>query len=137
VRDTARHPLANAEVIVLKPARAVRTDSAGRFVIEGLPAGTYDMRARRLGFYFAETKVTLVNRTTKVLVFELFDRPQVLATVEVTAKCPRWDMSGFLCRQQKGTRGFFMDEEAIDAKHAFATGVVSAWTKLAHAVGPV
>jgi len=120
VTDSAHRPLANAEVIVMepRPGRSVRTDSAGQFVIDGLAPGTYNIRARRLGFYVAQSRIALTNGQPKIVIFELLARPQVLAPIEVTAKCVRWTIEGFACRQAKGGRGVFMDEEAIDAKHA-------------------
>jgi hypothetical protein len=44
-------PLADATVRVDGVTREARTDSAGVFVLPGVPTGTITVRARRIGFY--------------------------------------------------------------------------------------
>jgi hypothetical protein len=53
VMDDAAMPVVNAEVVVLGRRGSVRTDSAGRFHLENLPEGRYDVVIRRLGFISA------------------------------------------------------------------------------------
>lgn len=50
VTDTARQPLAGVRVSVVGTALAAATDSAGRFVLAGIPAGPLRVAFRRLGF---------------------------------------------------------------------------------------
>ncbi len=49
VSDSAGQPLANAQVTVIGTRLGTVTDAGGRFVIRGVPAGTYDLRVVRLG----------------------------------------------------------------------------------------
>lgn len=114
VRDTAKRPIADAEVMIIAPEMRVRTDSSGAFRISGLAAGTYEVRARRIGYFPAQTKVVLRERTTKPLIFELPSRTVMLDTVTVTSRCADTEFGGFLCRQRKGS-GVFMDIEQIDS----------------------
>jgi hypothetical protein len=44
-------PLPDATVRVDGVSREARTDSAGAFVLAGVPGGTVTVRARRIGFY--------------------------------------------------------------------------------------
>jgi hypothetical protein len=118
VRDTTRRMLADAEVMILSPERRVRTDSAGNFYIAGLEAGTYDLRARRLGFYPAQARLVIGANTEKQILFELEARPVLLDTVNVTATCGRLEFSSFVCRRRNGGPGVFMDIDAIDSTNS-------------------
>ncbi len=50
VKDDLGAPIASVEVSVQAAARVVRTDSAGKFVLASLPAGTVNVGFRRLAF---------------------------------------------------------------------------------------
>src|SRR5689334_11261915 len=71
VRDSLKRPIANAEVFLVESDRRMRTDSSGTFVFSDLAPGKYEIHARRIGFFPAETVVELVPRATKQLIFEL------------------------------------------------------------------
>src|SRR5438045_3298338 len=49
VTDSGAHPIAGAQITVVGTALRSNTDDAGRFTIGGVVAGTYDIRAQRLG----------------------------------------------------------------------------------------
>jgi outer membrane receptor for ferrienterochelin and colicins len=49
VADSAARPIAGAQISVVGTAHRAISDDAGRFTITGVPAGTYDLRAQRLG----------------------------------------------------------------------------------------
>ena len=49
VADSASRPIAGAQVSVVGTARQAISDDAGRFLIVGVPAGSYEVRAQRLG----------------------------------------------------------------------------------------
>jgi hypothetical protein len=50
VRDTARIGIASAEVGVPRLQLTTRTDTAGRFILLGVPIGRVELSVRRLGF---------------------------------------------------------------------------------------
>jgi hypothetical protein len=50
VDQVTRHPLADAQVLVAGTTLAARSDSAGRFVVSQVPAGTHTLRIARLGY---------------------------------------------------------------------------------------
>ncbi len=56
--DSTQRPLANVEVVLPDLDLTTRTDSAGRFRIGEIPAGTHRVVARRLGFGVLETELT-------------------------------------------------------------------------------
>jgi hypothetical protein len=50
VKDSSGAPIPNVEVTAIKIAKVVRSDSAGRFVLSRLPAGSTDFTFRRLAY---------------------------------------------------------------------------------------
>ena len=118
VRDSLKQPVVDVEVTVVSTDRRVRTDSAGRFTIASLDAGTYNLRARRIGYFPAEIRVKLAANSAKSVDIELERRPILLDTVNVTASCARFDFAGFACRRRgMGNSGhaYFFDVDAIDS----------------------
>jgi iron complex outermembrane receptor protein len=49
VADSASRPISGAQVSVVGKAHQAISDDAGRFMITGVPAGSYEVRAQRLG----------------------------------------------------------------------------------------
>lgn len=122
VRDSAARPVAAADIIVRPGDRRTRSDSAGRFIITGLGADHYTVRARKIGYAPTTYDVALSNagRVDIQLVFD--QRMPMLDTVIVTAdrKCSEFTLSGFVCRRQGGG-GIFLDYTDIDDKDALYT----------------
>ena len=122
VRDTAARPVAGADVVVRPGDRRTRSDSAGRFIISGLGADHYTVRARKIGYAPTAYDVALSNagRVDIQLVFD--QRMPMLDTVIVTAdrKCSEFTLSGFVCRRQGGG-GVFLDYTDIDDEDALYT----------------
>jgi Carboxypeptidase regulatory-like domain len=50
VRAVSGDPIAGAQVTVVETKTAATTDGAGRYVIEGVPVGTYTVRINAIGF---------------------------------------------------------------------------------------
>jgi hypothetical protein len=48
--DSTQHPIADLEVSIPRLGIVTRTDSGGRFRLEGLPPGTHQVVARRVGY---------------------------------------------------------------------------------------
>ena len=59
VRDPAGHPLPDVEIRVANARSVTTTDSAGKFALNGLPAGSQLLYARRLGYVVKEANVEL------------------------------------------------------------------------------
>ncbi|MEP6733503.1 MAG: carboxypeptidase-like regulatory domain-containing protein [bacterium] len=122
VRDSASRSVAAADIIVRPGDRRTRSDSAGRFIVTGLGADHYTVRARKIGYAPTTYDVALSNagRVDIQLVFD--QRMPMLDTVIVTAnrKCSEFTLSGFVCRRQGGG-GLFLDYTDIDDKDATYT----------------
>ncbi|MDP9200321.1 MAG: TonB-dependent receptor plug domain-containing protein [Gemmatimonadota bacterium] len=50
VDQTTRSPVQDAQISVVGTQRGALTDQQGRFTITSIPAGTYDLRVRRIGY---------------------------------------------------------------------------------------
>lgn len=59
VADSSDAPLADVEVVLPALGLGARTDMRGAFRIEGVPAGTHRVVARRIGFGALETEIAL------------------------------------------------------------------------------
>jgi Carboxypeptidase regulatory-like domain len=122
VRDTANRPVAAAEISVRPGQLRARTDSAGKFIITGLGADKYTVRARKIGYAPTTYDVSLSN-AGRVDITLVFDQPMpMLDTIKVVAgrACSEWSLDGFVCRR-KGGGGLFFDYTDIDDKDAYYT----------------
>ena len=73
VTTDAGRSLPGVSVVVLgtSPVRGAQTDLGGRFVIAGVPVGTYDLQARVLGFKSVTQPVRVVAADSAVANFQL------------------------------------------------------------------
>ena len=74
-------PVPGVTVILLGTTRGTVSDSAGRFTLGGLPAGTRRIQARRIGFVSTDQPVTVVAGQTATLNFALRSSPIELEAV--------------------------------------------------------
>ena len=59
LNDTTRTPIANADVALQGIARSQRTNERGEFRFIDVPAGTYDLTVRRLGYGVLDARIEL------------------------------------------------------------------------------
>ncbi|MEP7002383.1 MAG: carboxypeptidase-like regulatory domain-containing protein [bacterium] len=122
VRDTANRPVAAADIIIRPGGHRARSDSSGRFLVSGLDADNYTVRARKLGFAPTDFEVGLskAGRADITLVFD--QRMPMLDAIVVTAgrTCSAYSLDGFVCRRKAGG-GVFLDYTDIDDKDALYT----------------
>jgi hypothetical protein len=122
VRDTGDHPIALADISVKPGQLRTRTDSAGKFILTGLGADKYQVRARKIG-YGPTTYDVYLSHAGRVDIKLVFDQPMpMLDTIKVVAgrKCSEWSLDGFVCRRKAGG-GVFLDYTEIDDKDAYYT----------------
>ncbi|MDZ7359641.1 MAG: carboxypeptidase-like regulatory domain-containing protein [candidate division KSB1 bacterium] len=86
--DTGQ-PLPSANVFLANTMKGGVTDSAGRFVIPNVPAGTFDLVVSRLGYEVVKREIQVAGELEITPAFKL--RPLVLTgeDVEVTAPAPK------------------------------------------------
>ena len=78
--DPDRRPIEDAEVRIGRLDRATRTGRDGRFRFDSVPAGKYELRARRIG-YAAQSRTVTLDEKGSVVSFTLKAVPQRLAPV--------------------------------------------------------
>ena len=122
VRDSAARPIAGADITIRPGEHRTRSDSAGRFLVAGLGADHYAVRARKIGYAPTHFDVSLssAGRADILLVFD--ERMPMLDTITVTAGriCSSYTLDGFVCRRRANV-GVFLDYTDIDDMEALFT----------------
>ena len=80
-----QQPLQDAQVSVVGTQRGAATDQRGRFTIPGVPAGSYTVRARRIGYAVGNQTVTVGSGATATISFALSAAATQLEEVVVNA----------------------------------------------------
>ena len=119
VRGLSGEPYKEAQVRVRDARSAAVTDSAGRFVLRELPAGTQILVVRHPGYSLAELPVELrPNRRVEQAV--LLVRPLTLEAIQASAAA--MDLEAFDASRRTNTYGQFLTQEQIvKKKHAMET----------------
>jgi hypothetical protein len=104
--DPDERRLANVEVALPQIGKGVRTDSAGNFLIVGIPAGSYAVIARLVGF--ATTTATVVFQAGEKVEADLMMTavPKKLDTVKVQEKLADLRLRDFEERRSTGVGRF-------------------------------
>jgi hypothetical protein len=108
-------PVSGVQVAVVGTAKLVTTADDGTFTLTGLPSGTQQAVARKIGYAMSMQVVQLSTKApTQVTI--VIQAAQVLATVHVVGKLdPGLDKIGFTARKKVGA-GWFMTPDQIAAK---------------------
>ncbi len=114
VRTRDGRPLQGARVQLWGSDVQGTTTEAGNFSLSGLPAGTYALEVRAIGYAPKRVPVTLSSRRAGSVGVVLDERINTLQSVVVQADRTKLqkDYTGFLDRQKRGM-GRFMSEEDI------------------------
>jgi hypothetical protein len=81
--DSLGGPAPGADVLIGSLSRSTRAGEDGSFSFDALPAGTYELTARRLGHEPVTRRVTLQGADTVTVLLPMAPRVQTLAEVEV------------------------------------------------------
>lgn len=93
VTDTSGMPLQDVDVTVVKLQRSARTRPDGTFRFESVPNGSYEIRARGVG-YIAPTQTTMVGKDGAVVAFRMLRFGQALSARVTVAS--RGGLSGII-----------------------------------------
>lgn len=127
--DSSSLPLTNAEVAIPSLHLGSYTDSSGRFRLDHIAPGEYDVVVRRFGFVPKITRMIFEADETTAQQFELTRNPNVLARVRVlapdTARSLAADNTvGFESRRAKGFGSFITSDELYAAREHDMTTVL-------------
>jgi hypothetical protein len=120
VRDGDGRVLRDALIGVLGTQRSVRTDNAGTFRIDGIPAGTRTVEARSIGWQPLTFSMDLKTNAARDTVVSLGRHAQFLQPVTVLGKgaSASADANGFETRRQQHF-GTFITQEDLARHPAF------------------
>lgn len=116
VTQQAGLPVPGVQVVVAGAPSVALTDSAGRYRLDGLPSGTAEVVARRIGLAAATQTAQLTQRAPRTLDFRMSDA-QTLAAVKVVGKLDHGlQKVGFLDRQAS-SGGHFLSPDQVERIH--------------------
>lgn len=121
VRDTAKQPVRDVEIVVVATNVAARSDSSGAFRVGSVPVGAQQLRVRRMGIMPFTMTVDVAAGDNAPLDIVVVPAGVELPTVEVSTKS-RYEGIGlvggsdFYERQRMG-QGVFFTRERIDSIH--------------------
>lgn len=124
---TGGEPIAEAEISILSVPVSATSDSGGRFLLRGLPAGAYVVRIRRIGYKAAQFAAVLKEGESKEVEIVLEGGAYELPEVTVTARqlkpieyawTTRYD--DFFRRRAVGL-GHYLTRDQIERKGAART----------------
>ncbi|MBC7674157.1 MAG: carboxypeptidase regulatory-like domain-containing protein [Polaromonas sp.] len=114
-------PLADVQLQLAGTAGRARTDSLGRFMLSGLPAGSQMLEARGVGYFKARVSVELrsgrsVSQRIQLLRAVSLDSVRIVGERPVRGQVP----DEFVRRRtDPSTMGKFLDADQINALNAF------------------
>jgi hypothetical protein len=118
VTQSSGQPVPGVQVAVTGTPSVARTDSLGRYRLEGLPSGTVEVVARRIGFAAMSQPALLNQREPRRLDFQVSEA-RVLAAVKVVGKMDSGlDKVGFNERHLHGF-GHFQTPDEIERRQPF------------------
>jgi hypothetical protein len=131
-RGASGQPLADVQVRVVDAAATARTDTAGRFTLGALPAGTQLLEARRIGYLIVRQPVEL--RAGRGTVTELrLQRIVSLDSIRVLAQ--RGTRYREFERNKRNLFGRYLNEEQIERQHALEVSDILRMTPGVRIVG--
>jgi protocatechuate 3,4-dioxygenase beta subunit len=114
-------PMSGAKVVVWGTGLETATHADGRFALSGLPAGTFSVEARALGFEPRHVAVDLSDRTPATVSITFRQHVQQLSRVTVLGKEPSnaRSLDDFLRRTHSGM-GHYITASDNRLKYAFS-----------------
>ncbi len=116
--QNGKTPVSAADAWAISVDRHVRTDSAGEFRFDGLPAGQFVVEIRHIGFEIRRDTVTVDSGRETTRRFSLMPTAQALDTMRSLAKEPKYIspmLRGFEERRLSGQGGHFVSDSALRA----------------------
>jgi hypothetical protein len=120
VRDESGSPIGGAEIRLAAGQPNVISDSLGRFQVTNLPAGTFVIHARRLGFAAQDFPITLSAGQRRNVRLDLPHMAYQLSAVEISAPETNRKFEEFFSRRSFGL-GTYVAKKEIQNRNAFNT----------------
>jgi hypothetical protein len=119
VLNSEGRPLRDAAVGIVGSSDSARTDAAGAFHLEGIPAGTRSVQVRSIGLLPTTVSMDFATNGARDTTLSMTHKTQALAAVTVAGRtATSWmELSGFETRREHGL-GAYVTEQEI-ANHNF------------------
>lgn len=117
VKDSAGTPIRDVEVVALRSGRSIRTDTAGHFILAGLPSGTTDLGIRRIAFEPVVVNVDVPESDTTDIEIRLGGVAQTLPTVVVNDHAEHVRLLAEFESRRKNGVGHFITRAQIEKRH--------------------
>jgi len=112
-------PITNARVQIAGRDLMTVTDTAGRFRLAGIPAGSQTIEVRAIGYAPELRALTLGADADTAIALTLTSVKRVLDTIHVVSqRVYNKDSNGFLRRKRMGF-GYFFDQESVRRQRPF------------------
>lgn len=120
VRYPDGRPMGNAKLVVIGTGVSGATSPTGAFTLTGLPAGTYTLEVRAIGYSPKRVAVNLSSRRPTSVAVALDEKVQAVESVIVRGDRGKLqkDFTGFLDRSKRGL-GRYITEDQIAQRNAF------------------
>ena len=118
VRSVSGQPIPNARVTIWGSGLDATTNSTGQFAMQSLPAGTYTLESRAIGFAPSRSAVDVLDGSegSTNVAMEVFVPMVDTVRVRANANPSRDPMAEFDQRKKSGF-GYFLDEDAISRRN--------------------
>lgn len=117
VKDSAGTPIRDVEVVALRSGRSIRTDTAGHFILAGLPSGATDLGIRRIAFEPVVVNVDVPESDTTDIDIRLGGVAQILPTVVVNDHAEHVRLLAEFEARRKNGVGHFITRAQIEKRH--------------------
>lgn len=119
VRNASGQPIRGARLVLWGSGREDSTNASGQFALQSLPAGTYTMEARAIGYLPVRQPVDVLENGESATDLAMDVFVPTIDTVRVRAdRDPRLDaMTGFE-RRRRSTFGHFLDSDQLERRNA-------------------
>ncbi len=125
VADSTNFPLGGAEVAIPRLMKRVVTDSAGTFLLPGVPLGKEIVMVRRIGFASLTTQLRFAAADTVDVDFVLLRTVQRLSQVTVKGEASRGKLTEFDRRRAEGFGHFFTDSQLANMRDRLLSEVLN------------
>ncbi len=120
VRRADGDPMERSVVVVYGSGASDTTDASGAFTLDSLPAGTFTVEARAIGFTPQRVAVDLLGERTASADVTLDERVPVLEAQTIYGEAERRGSLAEFMRRAQGGFGHFVTPADIERRNAFA-----------------
>ncbi len=119
VRNSSGQPVQGARLVLWGSGSEVTTSASGQFTMQALPAGTYTVEARALGYMPKRTAVDVLDGAEGIAEIAMDVFVPTVDTMRIRAnRNPALDPLADFERRRKSGFGHFIDEEAMNNRNA-------------------